>query len=325
MIIDCHAHIVPPALLDAIRADKASYPSVKLIEEGGSLGFAFAGNKPTRPVSKPLSDIPARLHWLDTNKIERQVVGGWLDMFAYEIPIEEGLRWSRLINTHLAKFAKEQPRFIPLATVPLQDGARAAEVLKEAHSQGFKGAMIGTQPKGRGGVLDDGSLTPFWEAANSLGSIIFIHPVFESGDDRVHDYGMANAVGRIADTLIAMSRLIYAGHVTRYSNMKVVAGIGGAALPYVIGRLRRNYSLDKDKLGDPDAALAAMYYDTIVQDTRTLRYLADIVGAGRIMMGSDMPFPIGDLAPLKIVQETAFTDAERASINGGLAQKLFGM
>ena len=325
MIIDCHAHIVPPTLLDAIRTDKARFPSVRLIEEGGSLGFAFAGNKPTRPVSKPLSDIAARLAWLDTNRIERQVVGGWLDMFAYEIPIEEGLRWSRLINTHLAGLAKEQPRFIPLATVPLQDGARAAEVLKEAHSQGFKGAMIGTQPKGKGGVLDDASLKPFWEAANSLGSIIFIHPVFESGDDRVHDYGMANAVGRITDTLIAMSRLIYAGHVTRYSNMKVVAGIGGAALPYVIGRLRRNYSLDKDKLGDPDAALATMYYDTIVQDPRTLRYLADIVGAGRIMMGSDMPFPIGDLAPLKIVQETSFSDAERASINGGLVQKLFGV
>jgi aminocarboxymuconate-semialdehyde decarboxylase len=325
MIIDCHAHIVPPALLDAIRSDKASFPSIKLIEEGGSVGFSFAGNKPTRPVSKPLSDIAARLAWLDTNKIDRQVVGGWLDMFAYEIPIEEGLRWSRLINTHLAKLAKEQPRFIPLATVPLQDGARAAEVLKEAHAQGFKGAMIGTQPRGRGGVLDDPSLLPFWETADSLGSIIFIHPVFESGDDRVHDYGMANAVGRITDTLIAMSRLIYAGHVTRFANMKVVAGIGGAALPYVIGRLRRNYSLDKDKLGDPDAALAAMYYDTIVQDTRTLRYLADIVGSDRIMMGSDMPFPIGDLAPLKIVQETSFTDAERTGINGGVVQKLFGL
>jgi aminocarboxymuconate-semialdehyde decarboxylase len=325
MIIDCHAHIVPPALLDAIRSDKARFPSIELIEEGGSLGFSFAGNKPTRPVSKPLSDIAARLAWLDTNKIDRQVVGGWLDMFAYEIPVEEGLRWSRLINTHLAKLAKEQPRFIPLATVPLQDGARAAEVLKEAHSQGFKGAMIGTQPKGRGGVLDDPSLKPFWETASSLGSIIFIHPVFESGDDRVHDYGMANAVGRITDTLIAMSRLIYAGHVTRFAGMKVVAGIGGAALPYVIGRLRRNYSLDRDKLGDPDAALAAMYYDTIVQDTRALRYLADIVGSSRIMMGSDMPFPIGDLAPLKIVQETPFTDAERAGINGGVVQKLFGL
>jgi aminocarboxymuconate-semialdehyde decarboxylase len=325
MIIDCHAHLVPPSLLDAIRAARADFPSVKLIEEGGSLGFAFADNKPTRPVSKPLSDIAGRLQWLDTNKIERQVVGGWLDMFGYEIPADEGVRWSRLINTHLAKIAQDEPRFIPLATVPLQDGARAAEVLKEAHAEGFKGAMIGTQPKGKGGVLDDPSLLPFWEAANSLGSIVFIHPVFESGDDRVHDYGMANAVGRITDTLIAMSRLIYAGHVTRYASIKIVAGIGGAALPYVIGRLRRNYSLDKDKLADPDAALAAMYYDTIVQDARALRYLADVVGADRVMMGSDMPFPIGDLAPLKIVQETSFSDAERASINGGLVQKLFGL
>src|ERR1700759_4707110 len=310
MIIDCHAHIVPPALLDAIRSDKASFPSVRLIEEGGSLGFAFAGNKPTRPVSKPLSDIAARLAWLDSNKIDRQVVGGWLGMFGYEIPIEEGLRWSRLINTHLSKLAKEQPRFIPLATVPLQDGARAAEVLKEAHAQGFKGAMIGTQPKGRGGVLDDPSLLPFWQAANDLGSIIFIHPVFESGDDRVHDYGMANAVGRITDTLIAVSRLIYAGHVTRYSNAKIVAGIGGAGLPYVLGRLRRNYELDKAKLADPEAALRTLYYDTIVQDKRALRFLAEMVGADRIMMGSDMPFPIGDLAPTQIVEETEFSASE---------------
>jgi aminocarboxymuconate-semialdehyde decarboxylase len=68
-----------------------------------------------------------------------------------------------------------------------------------------------------------------------------------------------------------------------------------------------------------------MYYDTIVQDPRALRYLADIVGSDRIMMGSDMPFPIGDLAPLRIVGETSFSDSERAAINGRLAQRLFGL
>lgn len=324
MIIDCHAHLVPPSLLDAIRARAASFPSIRLIEESGSLGFSFTGGKPTRPVSKPLSDLPARLRWMDEQNIERQVVGGWLDMFGYEVPAEEGANWARLINTHLAQTAMREPRFVPLATVPLQHGARAAEVLREAHAAGFKGAMIGTQPKGKGGVLDDPALNPFWEAANELGSVVFVHPVFESGDDRVHDYGMANAVGRITDTLIAMSRLIYAGHVTRYSGAGIVAGIGGAALPYVIGRLRRNHALDV-KLGDPDAALAAMYYDTVVQDPRALRYLADIVGADRIMMGSDMPFPIGDPAPLQIVGETRFSDSERAAINGGLAQRLFGL
>lgn len=324
MIIDCHAHLVPPSLLNAIREQAADFPSIRVIEEGGSLAFSFAGGKQTRPVSKPLTDLAARLKWMDEQKIDRQVNAGWLDMFAYEVPGEEGARWSRLINAHLLQASKDEQRFIPLATVPLQDGVLAAEVLREAHAAGFKGTMIGTQPKGKGGVLDDPSLTPFWEAANELGSIVFVHPVFESGDDRVHDYGMANAVGRVTDTMIAMSRLIYSGHVTRYANVKLVAVVGGAALPFIIGRLRRNASLD-NKLGNPDAALAAMYYDTIVQDTRVLRFLADSVGADRIMMGSDMPFPIGDLAPLKIVAETNFTDAERTAINGGLAQKLFGL
>ena len=72
-------------------------------------------------------------------------------------------------------------------------------VLEGGMAAGFTGAMIGTQPKGVGGVLDDAELDPFWQAADETGAIVHIHPVFESGDDRVHDYGMANAVGRITD------------------------------------------------------------------------------------------------------------------------------
>src|SRR4051794_4437227 len=176
MIIDCHAHLVPPPLLEAIRAKAQEFPSVRLIEDGPGFGFSFNGGKPTRPVSKPLSDIAARLKWMDEQKIERQVVGGWLDMFGNELPAEEGTRWAELINTHLLEASEKEPRFIPLASVPLQDGPRAAEVLRSAHRAGFKGAMIGTQPKGKGGVLDDPSLVPFWEAANETGSLIFIHP-----------------------------------------------------------------------------------------------------------------------------------------------------
>jgi len=324
MIIDCHAHLVPPSLLDAIRGEAKNFPSVRLIEEGASLGFAFAGGKPTRPVAKPLTDIAGRLRWMDEQGIERQVVGGWLDMFGNELPPEEGMRWSRLANEHLAAAAAAQPRFVPLATAPLQDGAKAAEVLRAAHAQGFRGAMIGTQPKGTGGVLDDPALDPFWRAADELGSALFIHPVFESGDQRVHDYGMANALGRITDTLIAVTRIIYSGHVLRYRNTKVIIGIGGAALPYVVGRLRRNFTLDR-KLGDPDASLRALYYDTLVHDARVLRFLIDQVGADRLMLGSDMPFPIGDLAPKEVVAAAGCTAAETASIHGGLAQRLFGI
>ena len=91
----------------------------------------------------------------------------------------------------------------------------------------------------------------------------------------------------------------------------------------MVGRLRRNHALDRDRLGDPDAALAALYYDTLVHDPKVLRFLADQVGTDRIMLGSDMPFPIGDLAPAKIVAEAGFSASEIASITGGLAQRLF--
>ncbi|MGA6929251.1 MAG: hypothetical protein WBZ35_07920, partial [Pseudolabrys sp.] len=126
MIIDCHAHLVPPELLAAIRNDAARFPSVRQIEDGGSVAFAFAGGKPTRPVSKALSDMPARLTWMAKHGIDRQVIGGWVDMFGYELPGDKAEAWSRLANDCLLATSKADPHFVPLATVPLSDGARAA-------------------------------------------------------------------------------------------------------------------------------------------------------------------------------------------------------
>jgi aminocarboxymuconate-semialdehyde decarboxylase len=209
MIVDSHAHLVPPDLLEAIRRDRARFPSLRVIEEGGSLAFAFAGGKPTRPVSKPLSDIPGRLAWMRQQGIDRQVCGGWVDMFGYELPAAEGEAWSRLINDAMLAAKKAQPAFVPLATVPLQDGARAAAVLKAAVAAGFPGAMIGTLPRGIGSVLDASDLDAFWAAANDLGAAIHIHPSFDAGDARTHDFGLQNGVGRITDAMVAVARLIY--------------------------------------------------------------------------------------------------------------------
>ena len=326
MIIDSHAHFVPPRLLDAIRDMDSHFPAIELVKsDDDSFGFSFAGQKPTRPISKMLSDTSGRLDWMNTNGIDMQVIGGWLDMFGYEIPADEGQRWSKLINHHFKEFCAENPRFLPLASLPMQDGKAAAKVLDFAHSSGFRGAMIGTQPKGKGGTLDDPDLQPFWESAHRNGSILFIHPMFESGDERVNDYGMNNAIGRITDTLIAISRVIYSGHVATYHNAKIIIGIGGAALPFVIGRMMRNYELHKDRLADPSEALSLLYYDTLVHDAPALELLIRTVGVNRIMLGSDMPFPIGDPTPRNILDQIGLTIADRAKVETDVAKKLFGL
>ena len=326
MIIDAHAHLVPPALLTELQDRATDFPSVEITPKGPSVAFAFNGKAQTRPVAPFLTDVQKRLDWMDKTGIERQVVAGWLDMFGNDMPAEEGAEWARTINRHLKQAEKDSGgRFIGQAVLPTQDGALAAEVLREAWDMGFRGAMIGTQPDNGGGVLDDEGLDPFWAAADELGAVIAIHPVFDAGDDRVKFKGMENAVGRITDSLIAISRIIYSGHVEKYANAKIMVGIGGAALPYVVGRLARNHSLHPDEMGDPTKALSLLYYDTLLHDPAALRLLIEKVGTERLMLGSDMPFPIGDPDPRAILEGAGLSPEARAQVEGGLAEKLMAV
>jgi aminocarboxymuconate-semialdehyde decarboxylase len=322
MIIDVHGHLVPPDLLDAIRKERGRFPSLRLIEDGGALAIAFAGGKPSRPIMKGLSDTAARLAWMEREGIDRQVVGGWPDWFGYELPAAEGEAWCRLFNDAQLAAAKAERRFVPLASVPLQDGVRAASVLKAAAAAGFPGAMISTLPRGIGSVLDAPDLEPFWAAADETGAVIHIHPSYDAGDTRVNDYGLANGVGRISDAIVAVARLLCSGHVTRYRNARFFVPMGAAGLPFLLGRLVRNRKITPG-VGDPAAGLASLYTDSILHDPRVLRFVVEMIGAERVMMGSDMPFPIGDEEPAKIVAAAGLKPDQVASITGGLAEKLF--
>src|SRR5205085_10666920 len=147
--------------------------------------------------------------------------GSWPDWFGYELPAAEAEAWCRLINEAQLAIAKSEPRFVPLAVAPLQDGARAAAVLKSAIAAGFPGLMISTLPRGIGSVLDAPDLDPFWTAADETGAVIHIHPALDSGESRVHDYGLANGVGRVSDAVVAISRIAMSGHIARYRHAHV--------------------------------------------------------------------------------------------------------
>jgi aminocarboxymuconate-semialdehyde decarboxylase len=322
MIIDTHGHLVPPDLLAAIRQDGPKLPSLRIIDNDAGLALAFGNAKPTRPAMKGLSDIAGRLAWMQKQGIDRQVVGGWPDWFGSDLPAAEGETWCRIVNDALLSAAKAEPKFVPLAALPLQDGARAASVLKAAMAAGFRGAMISTLPRGIGSVLDAADLDPFWKAADDTGAVIHIHPAFEAGESRVHDYGLANGVGRVSDALVAVSRLAMSGHVTRYRNAKFFVPIAAGGLPIVVGRLKRTHDITPGT-SNPLEALSLIYTDTIEHDPRVLRFVIEMMGADRVMLGSDMPFPIGDHEPMTIVTNAGLKPDQVAAISGGTAQKLF--
>lgn len=322
MMIDTHAHYVPASLLDLLCTNRRMFPSIEVIGDRKAVRIAFAGQQPTRPVSPKLSDVPQRREWLAQQKIDVQVVGGWLDIFGYELPPPEGRDWCRLMNEHMRASAAEVDQFAPLACVPLQSGKLAAQVLEEALAQGFHGAMIGTQPKGSGGNLDDSELDPFWETASAHGATLLLHPMFVCGDDRLADYDLVNGVGRLTDSTVAVSRLLFSGHLTRYPGVNLVVSHGGGALPFALGRIRRNHE-NHHEYADPLAEFRRLYFDTVLFEPRALRFLCDVAGGDKVMLGSDHPFPIGDPNPIRIVEQTMLTRDEREAILGRTAARLF--
>ncbi|HZT52378.1 MAG TPA: amidohydrolase family protein [Stellaceae bacterium] len=324
MIIDTHAHFVPAAFLETLRAERRLFPSVEVLKDGPQTRMAFAGGAPTRPVAPRLSDLKQRKEWLGAQGIDCQMAGGWLDLFGYELPPEEGADWARFMNEAMLKGAGELPALAPLATVPLQNGALAAKVLGEALDAGFRGAMIGTQPRGSRGALDDPDLDPFWDVASARKATLFVHPMFGCGDERLNGFDLINAVGRATDTITAMARLLYSGHLQRFPGLRLVISHGGGGLPYLLGRLRRNNAIHPGEYADALDGFRRLYFDTVLFEPRALRFLCDCAGADKVVLGSDHPFPIGDDKPLRVVEDTPLTTNERSAILGDTARGLFG-
>ena len=322
MIIDAHAHFVPQQLIDDLTSGRHPARSVKVTVDGG-VRLAFGSNDAKRPIPAGMSTADARQQWLAARGIDKQVVGGWLDMFGYDLPADEAADWSGFLNGHMLAATRKLPFFIPLATVPMQSGKLAARILEEALDAGFHGAMIGTQPKGASGVLDDPDLTPFWEAASARRATLFVHPTFGARDDRLKAYGLVSAVGRVTDTSIAIARLLFSGHLTRYPGANVVISHGGAALAIMLGRMRQSFATAPADNADPVAGFQRLHVDSVVYDARTLRFIADMLGPERVLMGTDLPFAIAEHEPVKLVDAAGFSASERAAILGETAAALF--
>ncbi|HEY2529041.1 MAG TPA: amidohydrolase family protein, partial [Xanthobacteraceae bacterium] len=173
------------------------------------------------------------------------------------------------------------------------------------------------------GVLDDPDLNPFWEAASARKATLFVHPTFGARDDRLKAYGLVSAVGRVTDTTLAISRLLYSGHLVRYPDVNLVISHGGAALPMVFGRLKRSFATAPAQNTDPAQGFHKLYFDSIVYDAVTLRFVCGMAGADRVLMGTDEPFAIAEQQPVKLIDSCDFNAADRQAILGGTAAKLF--
>ncbi len=93
-------------------------------------------------------------------------------------------------------------RFTALATLPLNDPAASVKELERAcHALHFRGAMLFSNVNGLG--LDEQRFWPIYEAANELGSVLYIHPTNPLGVEAMTNYWLMPLVGFLMDTTLA--------------------------------------------------------------------------------------------------------------------------
>src|SRR5262245_36682700 len=327
--IDIHAHILPEETIRRLGKE-APRLAPKLIAQGeGSAIMEIAGRVVQNPMPREGWDLDLRLADMDRHGVAMQAICATVHTFYYDQEPALGAACAIIQNDEIAAVARRYPdRFLALATLPLQDPpCAAAELARAMRTLGLRGTQIGTNVNGRN--LDDPALAPVWAAANELKAFVLVHPHGEilSGD-RLKSYYMRNFVGLPFETTMAGAALVFGGVIERYPDINFCLCHGGGFLPYQAGRFLHAFKVRGEPKahlrGSPQDSLARLHYDTIVHSQHALEFLLAAVGPGRVLMGSDYPFDMGEFDCVTRVEALAVPRADRDAVLGARARELLG-
>jgi aminocarboxymuconate-semialdehyde decarboxylase len=325
-VIDTHCHIVPPDMWKAIRSAGKSY-GVEITGDEKRWIVRLEGSTHTRPMYMPLTHTTDRLAAMTRQGVDMQVLAGWVDFSGYTMPLDLGIKFSELQNDTIAGVVAANPdRYLGAANLPLQDSKAAIKVMERAMSQyGFKAAQIATY-LGPSRFLDDPALDPFWQAMSEMKVLLIFHPYDEQPAASLKEYFLHNCIGYPLASTAAVARMMFGGVFTRFPDLMVKIPHGGGLLPWLIERFRhaadnRPEPRSKGYKGDPVDVLKQLYFDTLTFKPAALRYLIDIVGTEKLMLGSDYPFEMADPDPIANVK-AAVPEADWEAVLGGTAARI---
>ncbi len=292
---DIHAHFVPRNVVEAAEA--------------GRFGMRIEGEKLATPNGAlpltRLTDLDDLLRWMD----ERSIAGAVLSvpplLYRYDLDDTEAADWTGIVNEGLRAVVREAPdRLRALGHLPLQvPELAAAVVVKSDTADSYAGFSIGTSVGGL--TLDDPSIEPVFRRLDHAGRFVFVHPV-ETPDPRLNRYYLGNLLGNPYETSLAAACLIFSGMLSRHANIRFCLAHAGGGAPYLIGRWQRGYDTDRPgisplKVG-PREALRRLWFDSVAHSDTALALLVGEVGANRVLLGSDYPFPMREDEPLTALQ-----------------------
>lgn len=331
MKIDIHAHIVPETWPDLKqRYGYGGFIQIRHRSEGKA-DLVFDDGRFFRAIQENCWNPEAILRDMNQHGVHVMVLSTVPVLFNYWARPEDTLDWSQFLNDHLAGIQEKYPdRFVALGTVPMQSPEFAIQELERCVKHlGMPGVEIGSNIEGMN--LDEQRFFPFYEAAEDLGAVLFIHPWNMMGMEQMKKYWLPWLVGMPAETSRAICSMIFGAVFDRFPKLRVLFAHGGGSFPITIGRIEHGYRCRPDlvnvnQVRPPREYLGHFWVDSITHDPKALRYIVDLFGPNRVALGSDYPFPLGDLTHGKMIEETdLLTEEEKHSLFFSAALEFLGL
>jgi 2,3-dihydroxybenzoate decarboxylase len=242
------------------------------------------------------------------------------------------IRRARSANDFLARQIQTRPdRYSGFAHLAMQDARGAADELERCMRElKFCGAMINGHTNGQ--YLDDPALDPFWDRAETLGALIYLHPADPVTPAPVlngHN-GLRRATWEWTfETGSHALRLIFSGLFDRFPRARVGLGHLGETIPFLLWRFdsRAGPNFYAVKLGKPPSHY---FKDNFIVTTsgmcsaEPLNCTIAALGHERLMFAADYPFESAQEAGA-FLDEVAIAEPVRKAIATENAARHLGL
>jgi len=304
--IDMHTHIIPETMPN--WTEKFGYGDFIYLQHHKK-GFAkmMKGNQFFREIKSNCWAPELRIEEYAKFNTQVQVVCTIPVMFSYWAKPDDCLDLSMFLNDHLAELAEKYPKnYIGLATVPMQDTDLAIKELERCKELGIPGIQIGSNINDEN--LNEDRFFPIFEACQELDLAVMVHPWNMMGMKHMSKYWLPWLVGMPAETSRAICSMIFAGIFERLPDLRVNFVHAGGSFLATVGRVEHGFNCRPDLVAidnpvNPRNYLGKFWVDCITHDPEIMKYILKIQGSKKITLGSDYPFPLGDLEIGKFIEE----------------------
>lgn len=276
------------------------------------------GNQFFREIKDNCWDPAIRIEEYAQFKTQVQVICTIPVMFSYWAKPLDGLDISRFLNDDIAKVVDKYPKnYIGLGTLPMQDTALAVKELERCKTLGLKGIQIGSNINNEN--LNESRFYPIFEACEKLNLAVLVHPWEMMGEKHMQRYWLPWLVGMPAETSRAICCMIFGGIFEKLPKLRVMFAHAGGSFLSTIGRIQHGFDCRPDLVAidnnvPPINYLGKFWVDSVTHDPMMLEYVVKLVGSKRVTLGSDYPFPLGDLEIGRFIEETALAPHQKEDI-----------